>query len=430
MNVKTFEGSTMAEALAKVKGALGADAVILHTRSRKRGGIMGFMSRDVVEITASADVNIARKRKARQDNDSREGTARERAAQFAKKHVVASAYGSKPPVDPNDSAAGMLVNPSRPAERFASTREMAAATLKDPAFEVRTELAGLRTMVESLLQRTARIAGERPDLPGELARAYTTLIEQQVADEIAIRVVNEVRDELTPEQLANAATVRERLVARLAALLPAHATSEVARPVIGNDCRSICLIGPTGVGKTTTIAKLAAAFKLRQRLKVGLITIDTYRIAAVDQLRTYANIIGVPLKVVLTPQELADAMAGMQDCDVVLIDTAGRSPTDELKLNELQGFIDAAKPSEVHLVLSSTTTQKGLESAIEKFGRLRVDQIIFTKLDEAVSFGILLNVARRASKALSYITTGQDVPDHVEPGQPRRLARLILGERL
>ena len=235
---------------------------------------------------------------------------------------------------------------------------------------------------------------------------------------------------MSADQLHNATLVKERLTQRLEQLLPANLNSPVARPASGNGCCSICLIGPTGVGKTTTIAKLAATFKLRQRQKVGLITIDTYRIAAVDQLRTYANIIGVPLKVVLTPAELVAAMKEMSDCDTILIDTAGRSHMDQLKLNELSQFIAIGKPSEVHLVLSSTTTQEAMEAALEKFGALRVDQIIFTKLDEAVSFGVLLNVARTASRALSYMTTGQDVPDNIEVGQPRRLAKLILGDKL
>ncbi len=259
---------------------------------------------------------------------------------------------------------------------------------------------------------------------------YMKLIEQQVSEEIAIRVVDDVKAELTPEQLSNPGSVRDRLTQKLEQLLPANLTNSVARPPTGVGCRSICLIGPTGVGKTTTIAKLAAAFKLRQRQKVGLITIDTYRIAAVDQLRTYANIIGVPLKVVLTPAELVTAMKEMSDCDTILIDTAGRSQSDQMKLNELSQFVTLAKPTEVHLVLSSTTTQESMEAAIEQFGKIRVDQIIFTKLDEAVSFGVLLNVARTASRALSYLTTGQDVPDNIEVGQPRRLAKLILGEKL
>ncbi len=306
---------------------------------------------------------------------------------------------------------------------------MAASVLKEPAFELRNELSSLRVMVESLLQRTASTGGRR-DLPQQLGQMYLRLIEQQVSEEIAIRVVDDLKAELSSEQLSNPGTVRDRLTQKLEQLLPANINASVARPATGVGCRSICLIGPTGVGKTTTIAKLAAAFKLRQRQKVGLITIDTYRIAAVDQLRTYANIIGVPLKVVLTPNELVMAMKEMSDCDTILIDTAGRSHTDQMKLNELSQFIAVANPSEVHLVLSSTTTQESMEAALEQFGKIRVDQIIFTKLDEAVSFGVLLNVARTASRALSYLTTGQDVPDNIEVGQPRRLAKLILGEKL
>src|SRR5207237_1390796 len=148
----------------------------------------------------------------------------------------------------------------------------------------------------------------------------------------------------------NPSLVKERLTQKLEQMLPVGFGNGVARPTTGGGCRSICLIGPTGVGKTTTIAKLAAAFKLRQKQKVGLITIDTYRIAAVDQLRTYANIIGVPLKVVLTPAELTAAMNDMADCDTILVDTAGRSPSDSLKLNELSGFVEAGSFTEVHLV--------------------------------------------------------------------------------
>jgi len=316
-----------------------------------------------------------------------------------------------------------------------TTRQFATTVMKEPAFELRNELAGLRTMVESLLQRTAHTAGKRADLPETLSAMYTQLLQQQISDEIAYRVVDDLRAELTPEQLASPTIVKERLTQKIEQLLPANLHNVARATGSGSSagCRSICLIGPTGVGKTTTIAKLAAAFKLRQRQKVGLITIDTYRIAAVDQLRTYANIIGVPLKVVLTPAELVAALQEMSDCDVVLIDTAGRSHADQLKLNELSQFIAAAKPTEVHLVLSSTTTQESMEAALEKFSGVKsggIDQIIFTKLDEAVSFGVLLNVARTASRALSYLTTGQDVPDNIEVGQPRRLARLILGEKL
>ncbi len=446
MNVKTFQGPSIADTLAKVKQELGSSAVILHTRSFKKGGVMGLGARNIVEITAGINVNVqsrkktsqpaaARTRAAASETEDYDPASSGTAPAVAERHPPRVVYGNGRPTSsiprPSIANPGNTANPT--------TRDFAATILKEPAFELRNEIAGLRTMVESLLQRTARTGGTSADFPETLARLYTQLLEQQISDEIAFRVVDDVRAELSTEQLANAATVRERLIQKLEQMLPASLQNSgnggLARPTTGVGCRSLCLIGPTGVGKTTTIAKLAAAFKLRQKQKVGLITIDTYRIAAVDQLRTYANIIGVPLKVVLSPTELVVAMKEMsaEGCDTVLIDTAGRSHADQLKLNELSQFISAAKPTEVHLVLSSTTTQEAMEAAYERFSQIRpggVDQIIFTKLDEAVSFGVLLNVARIASRALSYLTTGQDVPDNIEVGQPRRLARLILGEKL
>jgi len=213
--------------------------------------------------------------------------------------------------------------------------------------------------------------------------------------------------------------------------------------------RVIALIGPTGVGKTTTIAKLAATFKIKHRKNVGLITMDTFRIAAVDQLKVYANIIGVPLHVVSKPTEMEAAMRAMRvqpspssphsaassaparsACDVILIDTAGRSQRDDQRLVQLGQLLRAADPHEVHLVLSSTCTQAVLMQAVERFSAIRTDRIIFTKLDEAVSFGVLVNVARKANKRLSYITTGQEVPHQIEAGGAERLADLVTGGRV
>ena len=177
------------------------------------------------------------------------------------------------------------------------------------------------------------------------------------------------------------------------------------------------------------MAKLAAAFKLRHARRVGLITTDTYRIAAVDQLRTYANIIGIPLKVVLTPEEMQQACQSLANCDVILIDTAGRSPNDASRLEEIRDFARAANPHEVHLVLSSTCSEQALTRAIERFSTVHTDRVIFTKTDEAVTLGVLINVMHKAGKELSFITTGQEVPDHIEAVSPDRLAALVLGER-
>jgi flagellar biosynthesis protein FlhF len=289
------------------------------------------------------------------------------------------------------------------------------------------EIALIRRMVGQMLQTTRGMgAGLGGTMPGALEECYIRLLESEVAAEIADDVVGRVRDELTPVELEDRGVVRQTVLRRLASMIPVHdepITS--ARPDDGRP-RTIALIGPTGVGKTTTIAKLAATYKLRLRKKVGLVTSDTYRIAAVDQLRTYANIIGLPLEVTLTPTEMTRAVRSLSDCDVILIDTAGRSQHDDHRVQELRSFIDAAQPHERHLVLASTVGESVLKRTASAFSAVDPTHVIFTKLDEAVNFGVLLNVIRSVDARLSFVTTGQEVPDQIERGNADRLARLVL----
>ncbi len=183
------------------------------------------------------------------------------------------------------------------------------------------------------------------------------------------------------------------------------------------------------MGKTTTIAKLAAMYKLRHGKRVGLITADTYRIAAVDQLRTYANIIGLPLKVATTPGDVAVGLAELDDQDVVLLDTAGRSHADAARLTELAAVLGAAAPHETHLVLCAAAAETAMSAALRRFALLRPDRLVFSKLDEAEALGCLPNLValpEAASLRLSYVTTGQEVPDQIELADARKLARRIL----
>jgi flagellar biosynthesis protein FlhF len=224
--------------------------------------------------------------------------------------------------------------------------------------------------------------------------------------------------------MAQAGPVRQKLQELIARRVMA------AEPPAGKGragkARIAAFIGPTGVGKTTTIAKLAANFKIRERRKVGMVTIDTYRIAAVDQLKTYAELIEVPLHVVLTPGELCRAIDLLSDCDVVLIDTAGRSQNDRLRINQLSGFLRAAEADDVSLVLSATSSRSAVVSALERFVPLGVNGIVMTKLDEASALGSVLNVAAVSRLPIRYVTTGQDVPDDIFPADPARLAQCIM----
>jgi len=266
----------------------------------------------------------------------------------------------------------------------------------------------------------------RNDTPHSLVRQYTCMIENHVSREIADQVVDAVRSRLTLGQLADETLVHDAVLSELAGFFPISDTS--LAPARGSSSRpfTLALVGPTGVGKTTTIAKLAATYTLAQSLRVGLITTDTYRIAAVEQLATYAEIIGVPLKVVTSAAEMREAMESYADLDVVLIDTAGRSPKDTARLEELRTLLDAAHPTETHLVLSGASSEPVLIEAARRFAVLGTDRVIFTKLDEAVTYGVILNVASRVGARLSFITTGQEVPDQIEAPHPDRLARLML----
>jgi flagellar biosynthesis protein FlhF len=219
--------------------------------------------------------------------------------------------------------------------------------------------------------------------------------------------------------------VRAFLRSRVEAMLPTAgpiAVRDDGQPTV------VALVGPTGVGKTTTIAKLAANFCLREQRRVGLITIDTYRIAAVEQLKTYAQIIDVPLKVVTSPDELRSAVTEMADRNVIFIDTAGRSQRDAIKVKELKGYFAAVRPSEVHLVLAGTSSATVLAQAAERFSEIGIDRVIFTKLDEAVGFGVILSCLDKVEAKLSYVTTGQDVPNDIMVSKGRDLARRILAD--
>src|SRR5258706_5989049 len=405
----------MAEALVQVKREMGGDAVLLHTRPYHRRRWLGLRRVEVVEITAGNGLNMAGRGGSGTARRARPQPSPATRSQSGTLTALAASRG----VASRPATAGLL--PSRDAiENSRQILETPAAN-NAAVLNLSQEMTALKTMVQDLVTQSRM--SQAPNVPEDLFDYYLQMIQSQVAVEIASDVLKTLRNNLRPDQLKNPQFVQEKLAEQLEKLLP------VSGPIIRKKAvgpHVVALIGPTGVGKTTTIAKLAANLKLRENRTVGLITIDTYRIAAVDQLKKYADIIDAPLEVVVSPEELRQAIETMSACEFILIDTAGRSPSDTLKLQELRGFINVAAPAEVHLVLSSTASQECIESAIARFGNVRVDKILFTKLDEAVHVGVVLNVARKVNKALSYLTTGQDVPDDIEVGKGRRLAQLIM----
>jgi flagellar biosynthesis protein FlhF len=261
------------------------------------------------------------------------------------------------------------------------------------------------------------------DLPEALFDVFTDLIEADVDEAIARQWLDAIRGSADPRELDDPLHVKERVGELL------EHEIQVTGPIgaDANRCRVVALVGPTGVGKTTTIAKLAANYRLREKRRVGLITVDTYRVAAVEQLRTYAEIIDLPMEVVATPREMREAVARMSHLDLVLMDTAGRSPRDEVRIQELKSMLAEAEPDDVHLVLSSTAGSKSLITTAERFADVGTTALLLTKLDEGSSLGHLVSLVRACRLPISYLTDGQNVPDDIQVAGRGELARMLLG---
>ncbi len=403
MELRKFIAPTMAECLARVKSELGPSAVILSTRTAYEKRWLGLLRREVVEITAGRGVRTMPRRRPAMP---------------------------RPPVRPTQPSRQLLdalaAASARPATASAASGPPGRDLLCTPAGVNATylgfaqEVGDLKKVVGTLVDQFRR--QQAPDIPAPFLDCFGALRRQQVSEELAREIIFESRDAATGEQLADPVQVRQLVCGvvekRLQVSGPLTRTAK-GRPHI------VALIGPTGVGKTTTVAKLAANLKLRENCKIGLITIDTYRIAAIDQLKKYAEIINAPLSVVSQPAEIKDAIARMADHDFILIDTAGRSPRDAVKLKELRAFLEAAGPDEVHLVLSTVCGIDSLKLALERFSGVRADRVIFTKLDEAAEVGVVLNVVAETKLPLSYLTHGQDVPNDIDVASAGKMALMM-----
>lgn len=407
MTLKTYQASTMAQALAEVKRDLGRDAVILHTRTFRRGGLLGLWRRRIWEVTASPNLNVPQRIPAGQYEPARgDGAEGEKGEPPAKTAVALSV-----------------------ADEAQAAPDAAAPEISADNAQLASQVQDIREMLEQLVSRPGAAGGDAsPAVPAEMRQIRKQLIEQDVDPQLAEQLLKQVCMSLTGQQLADRQALRDEVRKALASGIRTW-DGEPARPRKAGRARVISLIGPTGVGKTTTIAKLAANYKLREGKSVGLITIDTYRIAAVDQLRTYADIIEVPLKPVLTAGELHQAVESMKDLDVILIDTAGRSQNNRLRLSQLKSFISAAEPDEVHLVVSATANRACTRAVLERFMPLGANRIVVTKLDEAGSFGVFMTVSQAGGGPISYVTTGQDVPEDIAPAKADSLAQCILTGR-
>jgi flagellar biosynthesis protein FlhF len=366
MQIKTFRAKSMPQALDLVRQELGAEATVLHTRELNTGLMRRMLWGRAYEIAATA-----------------EGGTPE-------SNLMA----------PSPWRGGMGTG-AEAAKRFATQITPAHQAIGDDS-DAGLDLTSLPSPASSL-QPLLDLDFDAP-----------------VAQDLLDRFAHETPAAVRNPHAAHPA-LAEPIASELRTTGPIHAHTGAGRIV--------ALVGPTGVGKTTTIAKLAANYRLKEGRRVGLITVDTYRIAAVEQLGAYAEIIDLPMEVVTTPREMRAAVDRLRDYDLILMDTAGRSPRDEVRIRELRSMLAEANPHEVHLVLSAASSSRSLAAAAETFAPVGVTANLITKLDEATGLGHLLTLARRSRLPFSYLTNGQNVPDDIAVAEARQLAHLMLNIR-
>jgi flagellar biosynthesis protein FlhF len=292
----------------------------------------------------------------------------------------------------------------------------------EPArWEVQRTLLEMRAALHLLAQHATdvRLAGEPP-----VVRAvYQHLLDKDVEPALALDLAGQLAEEVGPGSGPDDPLAWGRLRELLAERLPA-----ATLPPAGREPQVVILVGPTGAGKTTTVAKLAALLAFRQGRRVALATTDTVRVAAASQLSTYASLMELPLAVAYTPEELAAAVATRGDCDLILVDTPGCAPSNQDQVQELAAFVAAIPQAMVLLVLAAPTKYRDLEAAVEGFAAVPQHGIVLTKLDETAAPGPALSLAARRQQPVYFAATGQHVPADIQEATSSWLADLLAGE--
>lgn len=410
MLVKRFEAVDMQEALKLIKSEMGSNAVILSTKSiRKGGGSFGLFGRPLIEVTAAIDND---KKIAAKNEDSKV---------------------RKP--DPYFSYISSLLSPIKDdindlkeiIKKYNSDTQTPTLKQVQGELPLKNEMAELKSMMGFIIKHSGM--AEDFAIAPECLIPYQRMLSNGINEKYASDLIDRIQN--TEDRRQDEKTI----IARLAgAIMKSVKTNGHISDAKGSR-KVIAFIGPTGVGKTTTIAKIAAAETFNKK-KVAIITVDTYRIAAIEQIKIYAKIIGIPVDVVLTPEELRVTIEMHRDKDVILIDTAGRSHKNDTQLlevseffNPLSRFCDSGE-METHLVLGANADERNIEDTIDRFKAVTsIDRLLFTKLDEAGIFGVIYNQSLRTGIPLSYFTTGQKVPEDIEAATSERVADLILDLR-
>ncbi len=457
--------------MEQVKEELGRDAVILHTKKYREGGFMGYKGKEIVEVTAAIEENApeaplkSRAKRSVPDPDKLP-TAGGKLDILSKAAPMPNTILSQYKTNGTETGVRMAEAPITapvfqplipepaggavpPQARVLTTETIDEATNANVAKQKEDEeVNAANSASEQPAVQPVMIASNPEDaekiqkLEAEWAQRKTLLTQamrkDQPQDEVSLQEAlrrQEVDEDILKDMAAKTAagdmlmdSLDKRAQGVVAGYLEDKMNFAEGIKLNKHGVRIVALIGATGVGKTTTLAKIAARFVLEKNIRAALITADTYRISAVEQLKTYSDIIGLPLEIVYSPNELKVAIHKHRDKDLILIDTAGRSQHNEYQMKELQEFLAVDSRIEKHLVMSATTKNRDVADILQKFSVCEPGRVIFTKTDETSSLGMIVNLLADKDISLSFMTNGQSVPDDIVPATADKLAALLLRE--
>lgn len=422
MKTKKIIAESMPLALKMVRQELGDNAIIVNTRAVKTGGVFGLFAKQKYEVTAySMD---------------REAPA----ASQANKDVYHSQLHPSPRMAPEPAlnAEEPRILPKKAEMQYkafshsvpekesapvqaAQAREEFSAPLKENEDKLLEELQDMRKMMMAMLMDRKN----ESTLPPGLSELITRLKKQGVEEEVIEHLVSRLLKKLEAAPTSDPAVVKQMVASIILDIIEKRIPQSNA---IGLETRMINVVGPTGVGKTTSIAKLATEQVLRQKRRVAMITTDVYRIGAVEQLKTYAGILNVPIEVVRSADELGAALEKLNHYDLIYMDTTGRNYKELVNRQAINQFLNHPSESENYLVLSLTTKYEDMDVILAEFMDSPVNKLILTKADETTSYGSILNIAFKYSYQLAYIANGQSVPEDITAINAEMVACYLLGE--
>jgi flagellar biosynthesis protein FlhF len=383
MKVKKYAASSMTEAMKQIRADLGNEAVILSSKPIFSGGFLGLFRKRSIEVVAAVDPQLT--------------------------------PASKPQVRKEKPRKQPVVAQVEKTEKSAVSNPIAP---EKPTSDILKEIAGLKEMLKDMNNDAVMDV----NYPAPLKEIYRLLEKQEIDSKLRKQFMDTLLEKwFTQKGSITDSEIFQWLKDEIILTVTKSASMET-----GFKKKYINIVGPTGVGKTTTLAKIAAESMIKHNKKVAFITTDTYRIAAIDQLQTYAKILNVPIEVAYNLEDFKNAAERFSHYDLVFIDTAGRNFRNREYVNDLKKIIDFDKDLETYLVLALTAKQKDMDEIYRQFSSIPIKQIIFTKADETSSYGAMLNFIHHHQIGTAFITDGQNVPDDIKKTDAGLIANLIV----